>query len=66
MIILDINFQATKTDTIKTEIEITYVYSFAHAWSWVLPLSENNITNFKLSRTFNCLVISSFDNLDMI
>jgi hypothetical protein len=31
-ITLNIDFLATKTDTIKTKIEITYVYDLAHAW----------------------------------
>jgi len=33
MIMLNINFLATKTDMIKTKIEIAHVYNFAHAWS---------------------------------
>jgi hypothetical protein len=31
MIIFDIDFPATKTDMIKTEIKIAYVYDLAHA-----------------------------------
>jgi hypothetical protein len=54
-IILNIDLPATKTDTIKTKIEIAYVYDLAHA---CYKLSAASIIDM-LSRANKCKKIMS-------